>query len=118
MTSDQAVPLTHHERVERARTLHRRLKREREAAVRAARRLGTHTPAQWEAMLSFCGGCVQCGAGDLPLRRDHILPVTRGESDAIHNIQPMCIPCNSSKGNGSSEDLRPAGWAVACGVSS
>jgi len=30
---------------------------------------------------------------------DHIVPRSRGGADHINNYQPMCEPCNSSKGN-------------------
>lgn len=70
-----------------------------------ARQLGTHTAAEWEAMLSILGNCcVKCGLpgdqmhGGSPLK-DHILPIYKGGSDAISNIQPMCRNCNSRKGD-------------------
>jgi 5-methylcytosine-specific restriction endonuclease McrA len=44
--------------------------------------------------------CLCCG-NTFPLKKlsaDHIVPVTRGGANDIHNIQPLCIPCNSKKG--------------------
>lgn len=42
--------------------------------------------------------CVTCGThADLSV--DHILPVSRGGSDDDANLQAMCRPCNSRKGN-------------------
>lgn len=41
--------------------------------------------------------CVTCGADD-DLTLDHIVPWSRGGSDAIDNLQVMCRPCNSAKG--------------------
>lgn len=40
--------------------------------------------------------CIHCGAvGDIHL--DHAIPLSRGGSHSIGNIQPMCGPCNMSK---------------------
>lgn len=33
-----------------------------------------------------------------PLTADHVLPVSKGGSSYIENIQPLCGPCNYSKG--------------------
>ena len=42
--------------------------------------------------------CRNCGDHhDLTI--DHIVPVSRGGSDESTNLQTLCRPCNSSKGN-------------------
>jgi 5-methylcytosine-specific restriction endonuclease McrA len=75
-----------------------------------ARKLGKHTPAQWQALLQVCDfRCVKCGADD-NLCKDHITPIYKGGSDAIDNIQPLCTSCNSKKG-ADTTDLRPNGWS-------
>ncbi len=65
--------------------------------MRRARRLGTHTVAEWQTLRCSIGCCISCGATDRPLAADHIIPVSRGGCDCIHNLQPMCKPCNSRK---------------------
>jgi 5-methylcytosine-specific restriction endonuclease McrA len=64
----------------------------------AARDLGTHTNEQWVAKRDAVGRCAICGASDRALQKDHIVPISRGGSEAIDNIQPLCGPCNASKG--------------------
>lgn len=65
----------------------------------AARKKGTHTKEQWEAIKAeFYGRCVRCGLRGYHLDRDHIIPLYQGGSDGIDNIQPLCAWCNASKG--------------------
>lgn len=70
----------------------------RREALREARKKGRHTDEEWQAKLAEIGHCVACGADDVPLSKDHIIPITAGGCDCIYNLQPMCDPCNSSKG--------------------
>jgi 5-methylcytosine-specific restriction endonuclease McrA len=59
---------------------------------------GMHTEGQWRAVLEgmeYC--CALCGRGDVPMTKDHIVPVSKGGSNDISNIQPLCKPCNSGK---------------------
>lgn len=59
---------------------------------------GSHTIEEW---LAICGlarwRCLSCKKLK-PLTRDHIIPLSKGGSDYIYNIQPLCRPCNSAKG--------------------
>jgi 5-methylcytosine-specific restriction protein A len=41
--------------------------------------------------------CVTCGARK-DLSVDHIIPVVKGGTNDIHNLQTMCMPCNLKKG--------------------
>lgn len=59
---------------------------------------GYHSQLQWLqlcARYNFC--CANCGKFK-PLTKDHIKPVSKGGSNSIKNIQPLCKSCNSSKG--------------------
>lgn len=62
-----------------------------------ARDLGTHSKSEWTTLRDSIGKCVRCGRSDIPLTKDHIIPVARGGCDCIHNLQPLCTPCNSAK---------------------
>lgn len=41
--------------------------------------------------------CTYCGAMDLPLECDHIIPRSRGGTDEKTNLTTACKPCNRSK---------------------
>jgi len=59
---------------------------------------GSHTVEEWlekKELLGQC--CIYCGRSDVPLTRDHKIPLFRGGSNDIYNIVPACKPCNSSK---------------------
>lgn len=61
---------------------------------------GGFTEQEWMDLVSHFGGrCLGCGRGDRPLERDHVVPLSLGGADHIDNIQPLCRPCNASKGN-------------------
>ena len=42
--------------------------------------------------------CQQCGSEDQPCI-DHIIPVSRGGDSSDDNLQVLCLPCNTKKGN-------------------
>ena len=42
--------------------------------------------------------CTYCGA-DRPLEGDHIVPLSRGGSNAFENLTTACKPCNAAKGS-------------------
>jgi uncharacterized protein YdaU (DUF1376 family) len=70
----------------------------RSARMTEARKKGTHTRQEWEALKEVIGVCVNCGTAEYPLEKDHIIPVYQGGSDGIENIQPSCARCNARKG--------------------
>jgi 5-methylcytosine-specific restriction endonuclease McrA len=58
---------------------------------------GSHTTYQWTVkLMEFGGCCAHCGTNER-IERDHIIPLSRGGSDLIENIQPLCRSCNSRK---------------------
>lgn len=72
--------------------------RKRRAAVKGAE--GSFTVSEWLSLVkSFDNRCARCKrqAPEIRLTIDHILPVTKGGSNYISNIQPLCVSCNSSK---------------------
>ena len=59
---------------------------------------GSHTLNEWQTLKeSYNYQCVICGEKK-KLTIDHIVPLSKGGSDYIENIQPLCISCNSTKG--------------------
>ena len=60
---------------------------------------GSHTLEEWKAIKDSCGNvCIFCGSNE-KLTKDHIIPLSKGGSDYIENIQPLCKSCNSKKHN-------------------
>jgi hypothetical protein len=62
---------------------------------------GSFTAAEWVALKeSYDYTCLCCGRQEpeIQLTPDHVIPVEKGGSGAIRNIQPLCGLCNSSKG--------------------
>ena len=60
---------------------------------------GSHTLEEWNKLKDSCGDvCIFCGVDD-KLTKDHIIPLSKGGTDYIENIQPLCRSCNSKKYN-------------------
>lgn len=58
---------------------------------------GSYTADEWKSLCKqYNGRCAACGK-DTKLTADHIIPVSKGGSSDISNIQPLCVQCNSSK---------------------
>jgi 5-methylcytosine-specific restriction endonuclease McrA len=78
---------------------------EKMAIIKHARRAnvlkngGTYTVSEW---LDLCGKynykCLRCEKTGIKLTVDHVIPLSKGGKNSIDNIQPLCKPCNSSKG--------------------
>ena len=61
---------------------------------------GHFTEAEWRELLDrYDHKCLSCGRSDVPLERDHVVPIGPPHSDEIANIQPLCRSCNARKGN-------------------
>jgi 5-methylcytosine-specific restriction endonuclease McrA len=68
---------------------------------------GHYSAAEWRALCDWFGAvCLACGKSGVPLHADHVVAITRGGSNYIENIQPLCGPCNASKGNRRNTDYR------------
>jgi len=49
--------------------------------------------------------CVYCGAENIPLQIEHIVPKARGGSNRVSNLTLACEPCNRKKGNQTAEEF-------------
>jgi len=61
---------------------------------------GSHTQGEWELLKKQYGYvCPACGKSELEIKLtiDHIIPLDKGGSDFIENIQPLCKSCNCKK---------------------
>jgi hypothetical protein len=89
--------------IARRKSLKSRSVSNRQADLRKAQKLGTHTKQEWEALKKLVKyRCVKCGDKmsvwcRYLLQKDHIVPIVMGGSDSIDNIQPLCGACNAGK---------------------
>lgn len=67
---------------------------------RLSLKTGNHTDDQWKSLVEqYNHQCLRCGSRCCKLTRDHVIPIIKGGSNAIDNIQPLCGHCNSAKGD-------------------
>ncbi len=80
--------------------------------IRRARILGAEgrfTTNEFNELLKHFDACPMCGRKwediELPKHKktpwtaDHIKPISKGGTNSIENIQPLCFSCNSKKGD-------------------
>lgn len=63
---------------------------------------GSHTWQEWEvlkAQYNWTCPCCKKPESKVKLTQDHIIAVSKGGSDNIENIQPLCQSCNTKKSN-------------------
>lgn len=56
------------------------------------------TLMEWLALCAKYGNkCLACGATDTLMTPDHVVPLSKGGTNTISNIQTLCHSCNSIK---------------------
>jgi len=82
---------------------HVREVKNRNERARRNRKLGAdgfHTAGEWETLKAqYNWTCPSCKRKepDIRLTEDHVVPLSRGGTDNIENVQPLCGSCNSYK---------------------
>lgn len=85
--------------------------------LRLAREKGTHKPSEWYALFrKVKGRCYYCKIetdfittprlDPRHTEKDHLIPVSRGGSDAIENIVVSCRRCNMEKSTMTAAEYR------------
>lgn len=60
---------------------------------------GSHTLQEWQSLKDkYNHRCAMCGR-EAKLTKDHVIPLSKGGTDYISNIMPLCRNCNSKKHN-------------------
>jgi len=90
---NKATALWKKENPERCRALENKRRTAKTAAG------GFFTSEEWFTLCFAVGFLCLCCKKKRPLEADHVIPVSKGGPSWLWNIQPLCKPCNVSKGN-------------------
>jgi hypothetical protein len=70
----------------------------RAAAHRRRCAIGKFTAAEWRQLIQYYKNtCLCCGRSDVPMTPDHVIPISKGGTGFIENIQPLCLKCGLRK---------------------
>ena len=70
---------------------------------RRVQSIGKFTSAEWEELCTLYNNKCVCCEEIKPLTVDHVIPLSKGGTNYISNIQPLCRSCNSRKGTHSTD---------------
>ncbi len=59
---------------------------------------GSYSAKEWNELKRKYGNLCLCCREEKPLTVDHVIPLSKGGTNDIDNIQPLCVSCNSRKG--------------------